>query len=135
MVRQSRNLQSILHNATNGSKMCSTTPPRQSRTSSTSRPRVVDNGLRLVVINGTYRKCKLFGAIKQLLFNSRRLSTKKSYNTKWTRFVNFCTLLQDETRSYRLESLSTTQTTLLPYIGFIPQEGQIRSSSLYSYLN
>jgi hypothetical protein len=54
MVHQRRNLQSILHNADNGSKMCSTTPPRQSRTSSTSRPRITGNGLRLVDVSSTF---------------------------------------------------------------------------------
>ena len=63
MVRQIRNLQSLLHISASGSQMCSTTPPRQSRTSSTSRPRFAGNGLRLVVINETYRKCKLLSCI------------------------------------------------------------------------
>ena len=43
--------------------MCSITPPRQSRTTSTSRPRFAGNGLRLVVIDETYGKCKLLSYI------------------------------------------------------------------------
>ena len=64
MVRQSRSLQSLFHHAPSASKMCSATHSRQSGTASTSRPRVAGNGLlRLVVINGTYRKCKLLSCI------------------------------------------------------------------------
>ena len=63
MVRQSRSLQSLLHHSVSASKMCSDTHCRQSGAASTARPRVVGNGLRLVVINDTYRKCKLLSYI------------------------------------------------------------------------
>ena len=36
--------------------------------------------------------CPGLHSIKHFLLNSSRLSTKKSYNAKWARFVNFCTL-------------------------------------------
>ena len=79
--------------------------------------------------------CPGLQAIKKLLFNSRRLSTKKSYNAKWARFVHLCTLVQDEAGSHRLQSLPASQATLLAYIGFTAQESNIRSSSLQPYLS
>jgi hypothetical protein len=99
MVRQSTGLQSLLHHAASASKMCSATHSRQSGAASTSRPRVAGNGLlRLVVINGTYCKCKLLsyighdatilcqGQILQapfeglLRFSRKKLNTRTDFN-------------------------------------------------------
>lgn len=95
----------------------------------TSCLHVFHESITLPVLQGLDPLCPGLEAIKKLLFNSRRLSTKRLYNAKWARFVHFCTLVQDEAGSHRLQSLPASQATLLAYIGFIAQEGNIRSSS------
>ena len=87
--------------------------------------------ITLPVLQGLDPLCPGLKAIKKLLFNSRRLSTKKLYNAKWARFVHFCTLHQGEADSHRLQSLPASQATLLAYIGFSAQEGHIRPCSLH----
>jgi hypothetical protein len=61
--------------------------------------------------------------------------SEKSYNSKVDKFQDFCGRVQDEAGTPRLSSMSTSQTTILDFIGYLTSLDRIRSSSLHPYLS
>ena len=72
----------------------------------------------------------------QLLTHTRRTSTKESYATKWTRFVDFCKRTLPQVYHRRPACpLPATRKTVIKYLAHLQLEGRVHEASLQPYIS